>query len=181
MSQPLSPAVGNALEVRLAIDYLCGRVRPERFHRLVLELAEAVLEAADEAERFERIVPALDDGSAAEAFGRSVAAMGGPADLVTRPDEYLEAAPLSAPLCAERSGRIERVDAAEIGRLVCELGGGRIHAADRVDHAVGIDELCAVGDAVDVDQPIARIHVRHQRELTPALERLREAIRITES
>ncbi|MDX1570509.1 MAG: thymidine phosphorylase [Xanthomonadales bacterium] len=180
MDQPLSPAVGNALEVRLAIDYLCGRARPERLHALVLKLGEAVLEAAGESDRFSQVEAALEDGSAAEVFGRSVAAMGGPSDLISKPDQHLEEAPLSAPLCADHSGRIETMDAAAIGRLVCELGGGRIHAADRIDHAVGVSELASVGDPVESGQPIARIHVRQERELHPALDRLREAISVAE-
>ena len=94
MNESLGPVAGNALEVRLAMDYLTGRSRPARLHEVTMALCAEMLIlgglAATETEARAKLQAGLDSGEAAERFSRMVAALGGPADLVERPDAYLE-------------------------------------------------------------------------------------------
>ncbi|MEO7497905.1 MAG: thymidine phosphorylase, partial [Massilia sp.] len=90
MNESLGPVAGNALEVRLAIDYMTGRFRPARLHEVTMSLCAEMLTlsglAADDASARDKLQAALDSGEAAERFARMVEALGGPADLLDRPD-----------------------------------------------------------------------------------------------
>ncbi len=93
MNEPLASAAGNALEVRYAIDYLTGARREPRMHEVTVALGAEMLLTG-------RIAASLDDGrarmeravaggAAAERFSAMVAALGGPRDLLERPDAHL--------------------------------------------------------------------------------------------
>ena len=96
MNESLGPVAGNALEVRLAMDYLTGRSRPARLHEVTMALCAEMLVlgglAANDTDARAKLQAGLDSGEAAERFSRMVAALGGPADLVERPDAYLDKA-----------------------------------------------------------------------------------------
>ncbi len=135
MNQSLCPVAGNALEVQLALDYLTGKNRPVRLHEVTMALCAEMLLlgglAVDEASARARLQQALDSGAAAERMARMVAALGGPADLLERPAQYLEAAPLVVPVPAPRAGFTSHCDCRGLGLTVVALGGGRTRAARR--------------------------------------------------
>ena len=108
MSQVLGRHVGNVLEVREAIELLTGRRREVRLHAVTTALASEMLVlgrlADDRDEASTAIERALASGAAAERFARMVAALGGPADLVERPDRHLPSASVQLAVTPERSG-----------------------------------------------------------------------------
>ncbi|MCO4053065.1 MAG: thymidine phosphorylase [Bosea sp.] len=184
MDEPLADAAGNALEVRYAIDYLTGARRQPRMHEITLALGAEMLvlgnlatSLLDGRQRMER---AIASGAAAEAFQRMVRALGGPADLVAKPDAHLRAAPLARALEAPRSGFIEAIDTRAVGIAVVELGGGRSRAEDVIDHAVGFTDLAGKGDEVGPGRPLAIIHARDEASLSRAAQGLARAYRIAE-
>jgi thymidine phosphorylase len=184
MDEPLADAAGNALEVRYAIDYLTGARRQPRMHEITLALGAEMLvlgnlatSLLDGRQRMER---AIASGAAAEAFQRMVRALGGPADLVAKPDAHLRAAPLARALEAPRSGFIEAIDTRAVGIAVVELGGGRSRAEDAIDHAVGFTDLAGKGDEVGPGRPLAIIHARDEASLSRAAQGLARAYRIAE-
>ena len=73
-----------------------------------------------------------------------VAALGGPADLVERPETHLTAAPVMRDVTAPRAGYIARIATREIGLAVVTLGGGRVQPGDEIDHRVGVDALAGM-------------------------------------
>ncbi len=152
MDAPLASAAGNAVEVAYAIDYLAGRRREERFHAVTVALGAEMLVAgglaADSAEAAGRLEHALISGRAAETFGRMVAALGGPADLMERPGEALPAAPVVRPV--RRDGPVAGVATREIGLAVIGLGGGRTRPEDGIDPRVGFTQLARPGEAGDL-------------------------------
>ena len=83
MNESLCHAAGNAVEVRVAIDYLTGKSRPARLHEVTMALCAEMLVisriAATEEEARAKLQAALDSGEAAERFARMVSALGGPA------------------------------------------------------------------------------------------------------
>jgi thymidine phosphorylase len=184
MDEPLADAAGNALEVRYAIDYLTGTRRQPRMHEITLALGAEMLvlgnlatSLLDGRQRMER---AIASGAAAEAFQRMVRALGGPADLVAKPDAHLRAAPLARALEAPRSGFIEAIDTRAVGIAVVELGGGRSRAEDAIDHAVGFTDLAGKGDEVGPGRPLAIILARDAASLSRAAQGLARAYRIAE-
>lgn len=184
MNQPLASIAGNGLEVQAAIDYLTGAARDRRFDRVMRTLACEVLIQCHCFERREQAADAvskvLDSGAAAERFQQMVAELGGPADLIHRPQQYLAAAPVIKPVTADGAGYVTEIDTRKIGFTVVELGGGRVRAGDAIDHRVGLTELLEIGDRLEPDTPIAMIHAASENDYTMACDRLREAYSISE-
>ena len=182
MNEPLAPAAGNALEVAHAVDFLTRRRRDDRVEEVTVELGADMLMlgglAATREEARARLVATLDDGRAAEIFGRMVAALDGPVDFLERMPTHLAAAPSVRDVFADEEGFVEAIDARAVGVAVVELGGGRAKAGDGIDPAVGFDRLAGVGVAIDRRTPIGRVHAADEGAAARAAERLRTAYRI---
>ncbi|WP_181704658.1 thymidine phosphorylase [Chthonobacter rhizosphaerae] len=182
MNEPLATAAGNALEVRVAIDFLSGaRVDPRLWtvtvacgaEMLVLGRLAPDLDAGRAA-----IEAALTSGRAAEVFGRMVAALGGPADLMTRADAHLARAPVVRPVFADEPGTVASIDARAIGVAVVALGGGRTRPEDRIDPAVGFTDLAGIGTAVDGERPLGVVHAARDDMADRAAAALKAAYRL---
>ena len=123
---------------------------------------------------------ALTSGAAAERFARMVAALGGPPDLGERPDRHLAQAPVRRAVTPATAGVVAHVDARAIGGVVAWLGGGRRRVGDAIDSAVGLADVCGVGDAVGADRPIAIVHARSAADAEQAAATLRAAVTVSE-
>ncbi|UFM66432.1 thymidine phosphorylase [Paracoccus sp. MA] len=151
MDQPLARAAGNALELREAIAVLKGGQGALR--ELSLALSSACLDLGGLSDRALR---ALESGAAAERFARMVAAQGGPADLLEHPDHHLPSAPVVRAVPGH--GRVAAIDTEALGHAVVALGGGRLHAGDRIDPRVGLAELLRIGEEAGPGRPLALVH-----------------------
>jgi thymidine phosphorylase len=107
-----------------------------------------------------------------------VAALGGPYDLVERPESSLPQAPVRVPVFPESAGVVTRVDARMVGLAVVGLGGGRQRAEDEVDPAVGLASVRGPGDAVGPGQPLGVVHARTRAEAEEAAAALRAAVTV---
>ena len=165
MDEPLGIASGNALEVAECVELLQGG-GPEDLVSLTLELS-AKLVPVPAAKLRER----LRDGSAWDKFVAMIEAQGGDAASLERMRE-IHSAPEVTDLCAPASGKLVKVDALEIGRLIVELGGGRAKSSDKVDFAVGVECLHKQGDEVRAGDPVLRVHSRHSIDTAPLAARL---------
>ncbi|WP_420563409.1 thymidine phosphorylase [Thalassobaculum sp.] len=185
MNQVLGRTAGNALEVADAVAFLTGAEREPRSLEVTLALAGEMLaqgRLADTPELGRDMARlALEDGRAAEVFARMVAALGGPVDLMDRPDDYLETASVAVPVYADRPGTVARIDARRLGVAVIELGGGRRQAADRIDHAVGLTEIAGLGETVGPDVPLAVIRCRDAAAAEPVTAAIRGAYTLGEA
>ena len=182
MDEPLAPVAGNSLETRHAIEVLAGRRRDARLTAATLALGGEALALGGLAESAEagaaRIADALASGAAVERFGRMVAALGGPADLVERPGAYLSEARVTLTVFPERPGAVAQVDARALGLAVVALGGGRTRAEDDIDHSVGLSDIAGVGDEVGPDRPLAVVHARDKAGAERAAAAVRAAYRL---
>jgi thymidine phosphorylase len=182
MDQVLGREAGNALEVRAVLDLLCGRGGDARLLELAMAQSAALLcmgaLAADEDEARTKLQQALASGQAAERFGRMVAALGGPRNLLERPDLHLPKAPVQREVPAPASGLVTAVDVRRIGQAVVDLGGGRHRPQDEVDPAVGLSAVLAPGDRVEAGQPLAVVHAPGEVEARRAVEAVQQAMRI---
>ncbi|MGD8496862.1 MAG: thymidine phosphorylase [Gemmatimonadales bacterium] len=182
MDEPLGVAVGNALEVREAIDCLRGG-GPADLREVTLALCAAVTAgagmAADEPAARGRLEALLDDGSALARFARLVERQGGDPRVVDDP-ERLAAAPVVAEFEAPRTGRVAALDAREVGLAAVGLGAGRRALGDEIDPAVGFEVLASVGDRVESGQVLARIHARSDDDAAVAAQRLEAALDLTD-
>jgi pyrimidine-nucleoside phosphorylase len=159
MNQPLADAVGNASEVREAIEVLRGE-REGRFTDLCVELVghmAALTGRAEDAERgAARAREALASGAALERFRRFVEAQGGEPRIVEDPG-LLPTAPVCQEVRAADGGWLAGVDAEAIGRAAAGIGAGRRRKEDSIDLGVGIDFLASIGDEVEAGGVIARV------------------------
>ena len=162
MNEPLADAAGNGLELRNAIEFLKGNKSGMRLETVVLAFAAEMLvqaklvEGVAEGESVAR--QALASGKAAEAFARMIHGLGGPVDLMDRPEAYLVAAPVQKVVLATANGWLSACDARAIGMEVIALGGGRLRAQDAIDHRVGFSDLLPLGTAVHKGDRIATVH-----------------------
>ncbi len=181
MDQPLGLTAGNALELAEIVDYFDNARREPRLHAVIVALAAEMLRvtglAGDDDEARARVLDALDDGRAAEAFARMIAALGGPADFLERHREYLPGAPVTLAVEAGRSGTLVHVDARAVGLSIVAMGGGRQRLGDTLDLAVGYSDLVPVGTAVGPSDTLAVVHAADRDTAGAAAERYRAACR----
>lgn len=176
MSQPLGRAVGNALEVREALDALAGGGPPD-LRELVLTLGGEVLDASGLDGGRRGLEAALDGGSALERFRAWMAAQGGELD---HPDA-LALAPGEEVIAAPRGGTVSRLDALAVGRAVKLLGGGRSRKDEKIDLGVGALLHAKVGDEVGRGEPLATLRHRDGRGLEEARRMIGDAYRVEDA
>ncbi|MDS9467426.1 thymidine phosphorylase [Paracoccus sp. MBLB3053] len=167
MDQPLARAAGNALELREAIAVLKGE--KGALAELSLALSEACLALVGLA----GAEKALASGFAAERFARMVVAQGGPTDLLDQPDAHLPSAPTILPIPAE--GRVAAIDVEALGHAVVALGGGRLHAGDRIDPRVGLADLLRIGEEAGPDRPLGFVHAANEAAAAAAVATVQAA------
>ncbi|MEL6920302.1 MAG: thymidine phosphorylase, partial [Pseudomonadota bacterium] len=168
MNEPLASAIGNAVEVQNAVDFLTGQSDDTRLSQVVLALAAEMVAACgaapDLAAARTMTGEALSSGKAADIFGQMVRALGGPSDFMEKPGSYLPQAPIVKPLYLKKAATLSATDARAIGVAVVEMGGGRRTREDQIDHAVGLSGFAEVGTALEKDQPLCVIHARSQEQ-----------------
>jgi pyrimidine-nucleoside phosphorylase len=174
MDQPLGCAVGNALELREALDTLHGR-GPADFRQHCLTMASQMLLLAGLAEDAQaattNLASLLAGGQALAKFREWIAAQGGDVAYVDDPSllptaRHIEKVP------AQHSGYVTDLDAREVGLTSMLLGGGRAQKGDQIDHAVGIVLQTKIGDWVEAGQPLLAIHANDEAKLWGAQQRL---------
>ncbi len=164
MDEPLGRAVGNALEVREAVESLQGR-GPDDLVALTLDLACAVSNSPRDVH-----ARRLADGSAWRKFLEIVEAQGGDARTLERPPA---AAPVVVTLPSPRDGVVKSLDAGAIGVAAVRLGAGRNTAADSINPSVGFSEIKKSGERIAKGEPILVIHAASEADAAAAARRVR--------
>ena len=177
MNQPLGSAVGNALELREAVETLQGK-GPADFHEHCLVVASHMVRLGQQANTLEEarkmVVEALESGTALEKFRKLVAAQGGDVSYVDDLDKLPQAA-LVETIVADRAGCVCNLNAREVGETAVDLGAGRAKKGDAIDHAVGIMIHVKVGDVVAAGDPLFTVHANDAGKLEDAKNRLMQA------
>ncbi|MEZ8823581.1 thymidine phosphorylase [Vibrio sp. 10N.261.55.A7] len=182
MNQVLASSAGNAVEVREAVQFLTGEYRNPRLLNITLASCAEMLVlgnlAKDSDEARVKLMEVLDNGKAAECFGKMVTGLGGPEDFVQNYNNYLEKADIIKPVYAQETGVISAMDTRAIGMAVVGMGGGRRVATDTIDYAVGFDNFIRLGEVASEDKPLAVIHARNEEQWQEAANALRSAITV---
>lgn len=179
MDQPLGATVGNALEVKEAIDVLRGEA-PADISETCLELAANMLLLAgkgsmDECRELAR--EQVTSGAALAKFREMVAAQGGDPKAIDDP-ALLPQASVVSDVCARKSGWVSSMNAEDVGVAAALLGAGRTRIGEGVDPAAGIVLAKKVGDQVREGDVIATLHTSDERLLLDAREKLLGAYEI---
>lgn len=184
MNQCLGNTAGNVLEVLETLDYLTGAYREPRLHQVTLELGASMLQLAglfaDKASAVAALEHSLTSGKAAEIFAKMVAAMGGPADLLEKPQLYLGQAPVIVDIKAPQAGYLASLDTTAMGMAVVRLGGGRAHPAQVIDPVVGFSALQPLGERVAAGDVLGQVHAASAEAAATAVAEYLAALRFSE-
>ncbi|MEN9532178.1 MAG: hypothetical protein RIQ83_1402 [Pseudomonadota bacterium] len=185
MNQVLASSAGNGVEVREAVRYLTGEYRNPRIHEVTMSLCAEILISAhlasDDADARRKLLAVLDNGKAAEIFGRMVTGLGGPSDFMERYDSHLPKAAIVRPVYAANAGFVTAMDTRELGLAVVAMGGGRRAAGDKLDYAVGLTDVIRLGQSVDADKPIALLHAQTEDQFAQAASMVQAAVKIADT
>ena len=182
MNEALGTTVGNALEIEESIRYLRNEQRDARLDEVTLSLcAEMLVVGGIEHDRDKarlRCERAVASGRAAEIFGRMVAALGGPADLVENHEQHLVKAPVVRAVHAD--GIVARVNTRAVGNALIELGGGRRKVGERLDLSVGFSDIAPIGTRADSATPLAVVHAACESDAKQAEKNLLAAYTLSD-
>ncbi|MEI2464003.1 pyrimidine-nucleoside phosphorylase [Niallia taxi] len=179
MSQPLGYAIGNALEVKEAIDTLKGQ-GPKDLSELCLTLGSQMVYLAEKADSIEAarelLEEAIKSGKALETFKLFLESQGGDASVVDHP-ERLPQAPFKLELPAKESGYVAEITADSIGTAAMILGAGRATKESEIDLSVGLVLNKKIGDKVEAGESLVTIY-SNTENIDDVKQRLYEHIKV---
>lgn len=185
MDQPLGTHVGNALEVREAIEILAGSAdeKSADLREVSLTLGGQMLLAAGLADSLEaakeKMRAALESGAGLQKFREMIAAQGGDA-RVADDVGLLPQAKLVTAVPAARDGYVAAMDTTAIGYVAQGLGAGRARKDDTIDPAVGLVMDVRIGDFVRAGEPICHIHANAAARADAAAKRMQEIVLLSD-
>ena len=182
MDEPLGFAIGNSLEVREAVETLCGR-GPKDLEDVCIELASQMLFLAGietgkdiKSELYER----LHNGEAFNKFKEFISAQGGDISSIDNLD-LLPGANKKVQFISEEAGYISKIDAEKLGIATMMLGGGRVKKTDSIDYGVGIILNKKVSEFVEKGDVLATLFINNEGNLKDVIELLKKAFLFSES
>ena len=171
MNQVLGHSVGNATEVTECLDFL---VNPKdantRLITLTIELSAYMLQLSGLEKDLDiarkKSQDALNSGQAASIFGKMIYELGGPIDLLEKPNKHLNPMPIISPVKSKVSGYISEIDVRAVGLSMIHLKAGRTKSTDPIDHGVGLSEIVSVGQWVSKGDTLAMAHCRDKDQIS---------------
>ena len=180
MDEPLGYAVGNSLEVIEAIQFLKGDM-PEDVKEVVLELGAYMVQLAGKGEDIQenkaKLLENIENGKGYEKFIQLVENQGGDSSYI-RDIHLFPKANYIEKIYSPKDGYIQSMNAKKIGKIVCDLGAGRIRKEDSIDNAVGIVLNKKVSDKVKKEELLVTIFANSKEKLEEAKKKLIEVIQI---
>lgn len=172
MNQPLGLAVGNALEVKEAIDTLSGK-GPSDLTELALTIGSHMLVMGGQSKSVEeardRLISSIESGEALNKLRQMVAAQGGDVRMIDDPS-LMPQAKYTYELKAAKTGYIAVIDAERIGHASVMLGAGRLTKDAPIDLGVGIVLIKKIGDMVNAGDVLAVIHANDEQLLKAVIQ-----------
>lgn len=180
MDEPLGNAVGNALEVKEAIEVLKGEKQGELLE-LCLTLGSCILTQADIAETEEQaremLIKGIADGSALKKLAELVEGQEGNPEAVYN-TELLPIAPVQLEVPSDKAGFVKHICAKDVGLVSMHLGGGRVTKESVIDLSVGVILNKKVADRVELGESLGTIHAQTLEKAQKAAQLLRDCYTI---
>ena len=184
MSQPLAPAMGNALEIVEVIRVLSGET-VGRLRSITVSLGAEILKAQkiynNISQATNELERNLNSGAALKKFSEMISLMGGPINFGQDFNRYLPEATAVIEVFAPEAGYLAQWDGQSLGNIVVKLGGGRLVETDQVDHAVGFSEIASIGTKLSKGSPILKIHAARIDHAEEAKRQVLAAFKLSDS
>ena len=174
MSQPLGQFVGNAHEIYECIQILRGDSREcaRSTAELSIELSARMLVlsgVADSVESARTLVESkIANGEALERFRKNIGCQNGDESVCDDPEKLLASGIQKHEIKAANSGYLSSIDTYAIGNALSEIGGGRVKADDKIDHALGYECVARLGDDISSGDVIGILYCRNATQADAA-------------
>ena len=184
MSEPLGKFVGNSLEIYECVKILRGEADEAMMPTLELsfELTANMLVqtsiARSERDARSQITKALDSGEALAKFRHNIELQGGDPAVCDKPEKLLAKGLHKHKIVCDSDGFVAEVDALAVGESICAIGGGRVKAEDKVNHAVGFESVAKIGTAVRKGDLLGIAYARTAADAKRISEKLLNAYKI---
>ncbi len=180
MDEPLGSHVGNALEVKEAVDVLAGRsAGPLLEVSLILGSYMLMVGgvAATKEEGYNKMRKALQEGEGLKKLKEMIQAQGGN-EKICDDTSLLPQAPVQLPVWAEEEGYVQQMNTIELGFIAQELGAGRKEKDDVINPAVGFVLHKRIGQLIKVGEKLATIYAANEKDGEKGAEALKKAVKI---
>lgn len=180
MNSPLGHAVGNALEMIEAIEYLKGNYLPDTYELTTALTAEMLISAGlavDFMAAKEMIDNAVSSGKALEKFREIILAQGGNPGVL---DDYslFAQAPVVQPIIADTEGYVHSIDSRAIGYALVRIKAGRMVVSDTIDYSAGAMLYPKTGDKVAKGEKLGEVHAASLEAASEVAELIKQAYQI---
>ena len=132
-------------------------------------------------EAVKKINEVIANGSAAEKFEMMVAALGGPADILSSYEKELEIKAIKNDIFIEKKGWVERIETRKLGLILIELGGGRKQVTDKINFSVGYENVVSIGDKIDPSKPLLTLFSQSKEDYENVRKKICDCFIISEN
>lgn len=182
MNSVLGTAVGNALEIKEALDYLQGININSRLQDVTMTLASELLInsslAKDKEDAEAKLNKSISSGTAYEKFIKMAASLGTDKSMLDNLASKLPQASYIEPIYSQDTGYIAEIDTRKVGLAIIMLGGGRITPNQKINYTTGFTSFCQIGDKVDAKTPLCYIHAEDKTQISEVKKQIYSAIKV---
>ena len=184
MNQVLGKSAGHTLEMLECIKFLINKEKDPRLEKITYELTASILmmsQKLSKEEAIEKINTVVSNGLAAEKFEKMVNALGGPSDILSSYDKYLQNNSFKKEIFSKKNGWVKDIKTRDLGLILIELGGGRKQITDKINYNVGYDNVINVGDKINATQSLLTIYTDSKNDYENVREKIEECFVISDT
>ena len=184
MNQVLGKSAGHTLEILECIKFLINKEKDPRLEKITYELTASILmmsQKLSKEEALEKINTVVSNGLAAEKFEKMVNALGGPSDILSSYDKYLQNNSFKKEIFSKKNGWVKDIKTRDLGLILIELGGGRKQITDKINYNVGYDNVINVGNKINATQSLLTIYTDSKNDYENVREKIEECFVISDT
>lgn len=184
MNQPLGKFVGNSHEVYECVKVLRNEIEEQMQSMLEvsMELTARLLIMSGISNSVEDakglMMQKIENGKALEKFRQNVELQNGNPKICDDPKILLDKDLIKFEIKANKAGFVSEIETEEVGKAICEIGGGRIKAEDSIDYAVGYECIAKLGNKINSGETLGILHCRNETQAGSISEKLQNAYKI---
>ena len=184
MNQVLGKSAGHTLEMLECIKMITNKNKDMRLEIITNELIASILmmvQKISKEDALKKINDVLSSGLAAEKFEKMVHALGGPSNILSSYENDLELNTFKIEIFSEQKGWVKKILTRDLGLILIELGGGRKQVTDKINFAVGYDNVLSVGDKADETKPLLTLHANTKEEAESVRKKIQNCFTISDN